>query len=296
MLRYSSGALAVRPRFFAAYNDITIIVEDTEGENLYTQIMKRILGDAVIVGRVLGMGGKAQVIQRYESRRSIPAPPSEFYLVDGDFDELIGRACPSDQSFYKLNRYDIESFLLEETAICVLAEEERPSKNAEQHREELQFRAWELQVVDIWHRMAACAAVLQDIEEPHSRLCSTERYVSGYYSVPEASRVESAIDSIARNQSVMNPEQFRILLAEMDARIGPSHDDRVRWISGKKVWIPLAIRLLRRHTGKSFRKESLCFRLAKNCEFRELDELREQILSIVGGAGAGTHSSQAAKE
>ena len=76
MLRYSNAALAVRPRFFAPYNEITIIVEDAAGENLYTQIMKRLLGDVVSVGRVLGLGGKTQVVSRYEDRRNDTSSPS----------------------------------------------------------------------------------------------------------------------------------------------------------------------------------------------------------------------------
>ena len=34
----------------------------------------------------------------------IQALPAEFYLVDGDLDELIGLCCPSGQFFYRLKR------------------------------------------------------------------------------------------------------------------------------------------------------------------------------------------------
>ena len=84
MLRYSDEGLAARPAFFAPYNDITIIVEDTGKENFYTQVLKSLLGSKLRIYQVLGVGGKDQVIQRLEKHIS-DSLPREFYLV-GDFD------------------------------------------------------------------------------------------------------------------------------------------------------------------------------------------------------------------
>ena len=112
MLRYSDAALAVRPTFFAQCADIIVIVEDMGKENFYTQVLNHLLKGKAKVYKVLGVGGKTQVIRRFEARRKKPAPV-EFYLIDGDFDELLERACPIDSKFYRLQRYDIESYLVE---------------------------------------------------------------------------------------------------------------------------------------------------------------------------------------
>ena len=282
MLQYSDDALAVRPQFFAPYNDITIVVEDTAGEGLYTQIIKRLLGDRVAIHSVLGVGGKTQVLRRFENNESASSRV-EFYIVDGDFDELIGRRGPSDRSFYRLSRYDIESFLVEELAICIVAEEEQPSKNLEEHRNELQIDTWELETVLLWSRLVSCVVLLQGIGDGELKLdLGVESYRSRDDVVPDQSKIESAIARAVQSQSVLSQETCERHLEAIAARLGESHSERLRWVSGKDVLIPLAIRLLRRHTGRNFRTESLSFRLAKHCEFRELEELRQRILSVTG--------------
>lgn len=296
MLEYSDDALAARPQFFAPYNDITIVVEDTAGEGLYTQIIKRLLGDRLAIHSVLGVGGKTQVLQRFEDSGTVSSR-MEFYIVDGDFDELIGHTCPSNRFFYRLGRYDIESFLVEELAICIVAEEERPGKNLEQHRNELQIDTWELETALLWSRLVGCVALLREIGDGELKMdLSVESYRSGDDVVPDKSKIEAAITRVAQSQSVLDQETFERHLETISARMSESHSERLRWVSGKNVLIPLAIRLLRRHTGRNFRTESLCFRLAKHCDFRELKELRERILSVIGVevAEVGKHSSHSA--
>ena len=281
MLEYSAAALAVRPQFFAPYNDITIVVEDTAGENLYTQIIKRLIGDKLAIYSVLGVGGKTQVLQRFESNGTTSSQ-MEFYIVDGDFDELIGRTCPSSRYFYRLSRYDIESFLIEEIAICIVAEEERPRKNLEQHRDALQIYNWESETVLLWSRLVSCMLLLQRIGDGELKMdLGVETYRSGDDVVPDKSKIESAIARVFQSQSMLDRETFERDLETMASSLGETHSERLRWVSGKDVLIPLATRLLRRHTGRNFRTESLCFRLAKHCEFLELQELRQRILSVI---------------
>ena len=280
MLQYSDDALAVRPQFFAPYNDITIVVEDTAGENLYTQIINRLIGDRVTIYSVLGMGGKTQVLQRFESNGTASSR-MEFYIVDGDFDELMGRTCPSSRYFYRLNRYDIESFLVEELAICIVAEEEHPSKNLEQHRNALQIHHWELETVLLWSRLVSCVILIQQIGDGELKMdLGVESYRSGDDVVPDESKIESAIARVSQSQSVLDRETFEGDLETMASSLGETHSERLRWVSGKDVLIPLATRLLRQHTGRNFRKESLCFRLAKHCQFQGLQELRQRLLSV----------------
>jgi len=140
MLRYSNQALWARRKFFAPYNDLTIVVEDTSKENFYTNLFARLLQGELRIGRVIGVGGKSQVFERFYTQR--PGQRPEFFLVDGDFDEILRRPYPSESNFYRLPMYDIESFLIDETAICLIAEEQAPDVAAEMHRDDLQISEW----------------------------------------------------------------------------------------------------------------------------------------------------------
>ncbi len=281
ILRYSDDGLAARPAFFAPYNDLTIIVEDTGKENFYTRIMNRLLQGQLRITQVLGVGGKRQVIQRFESRGGGSPLLREFYLVDGDFDELLERISPPNSRFYRLRRYDIESFLIEEVAICMVAEEESPGLTAIEYRDMLWVDPWMVEVVDTAHRLAACAALLQELDETQTGISqSIERYIDGNAILPDRSKIESNIKQVSATQSVVEPREFDRLLEQMVGRMGASNLERIRWVSGKDILIPLVIRLLRQYVGRSLRKESLCFRLARNCDFSELAELRDRILAM----------------
>ena len=281
MLRYSDEGLAARPAFFAPYNDITIIVEDTGKENFYTQVLKSLLGSKLRIYQVLGVGGKDQVIQRLEKHIS-DSLPREFYLVDGDFDELLGRKPPDSMKFYRLYQYDIESFLVEEGAICIVAEEDSPATTSADYRDLLQVEHWMSDVADVSLRLVACVALIQELDEGQVGISqSIERYVSGNQSVPGQAEIESAIDRARSSQSSVDHQEFDSLLEQMINRMGASNVERRRWVSGKHILVPLIIRLLRLHTGRNISRESLCFRLAKRCEFSGLAELRDRILAVV---------------
>ena len=280
MLNYSDEGLAVRPVFFAPYNEITVIVEDMGKENFYTQVLKGLLGGKLRIYQVLGVGGKDQVIQRYEGGID-DSLPREFYLVDGDFDELLGRDYPDSVNFYRLYRYDIESYLLEEDPICLVAEEESPAATSDYYKSLFQIGDWISEVVNASLRLVACVALLQELDEgPVAISQSIERFVSGSQSVPDLAKIESAIDLARSSQSSVDHQEFDRLLEEMITRMGGSDIERRRWISGKHILVPLAIRLLRLHTGRNVSRESLCFRLAKGCEFKGLAELRDRIVGM----------------
>ena len=281
MLSYSNEGLAARPAFFAHYNDIIIIVEDEGKENFYAELLKRLLRGNPRMTKILGVGGKRQVFERLEGREVSSRWWQEFYLVDDDFDDLLGRESPDSIYFYRLRRYDIENYLVEETAVCTIAEEESPRSTATEYLDALRFGSWMAEVIDIAVRLAACAALLQELDETQVGISqSIERYVNENSVLPDSASIESHIGQVRASQSVVELEEFDRLLEQMIERMGNSSLERIRWVSGKDILIPLLIRLLRQNVRRSLKKESLCFRLARNCEFLELTELRDRILAV----------------
>ena len=281
MLRYSDTGLAARPAFFAPYNDITIIVEDKDKENFYTEVMNQLFQGVLSITKVLGVGGKREVLNRLAERGGNSQRWREFYIVDGDFDELLGLTTPDSIYFYRLRQYDIESYLVEETAICRIAEEERPRASAAEYRDLFHIQSWVGSIVDASLRLAACAALLQKLDETQTGISqSIEMYVSQNPILPDELQIESHIGRVRSSQSIVARQRFDHLLEEMISRMGASSHERMRWVSGKDILIPLVIRLLRTQVRRSLSKESVCFRLARNCEFNDLGELRDRILRV----------------
>ena len=280
MLTYSDEGYAARPAFFAAYNEITIIVEDFNKENFYTVLINNLLQGGLRIKQVLGVGGKRQVFERFKLQNKAQNGKPEFFLVDGDFDELLALAPPDSAYFYRLTLYDIESYLVEENALCILAQEEHPTIAVEKYKELFQIDSWMAQVVAVSTRLVACAALLQEHEETQTGISLTvERYISGGQILPDESLIDHHIGQVRTAQSIGDAATFDCLLDNMITRMGGSKEERMRWISGKDIVVPLAMRMLRMHTARSLNKESFCFRLAKHCELPRLAGLRARILA-----------------
>ena len=280
MLNYSDDGLWVRRRFFAPYNDVSIIVEDMGKENFYNKLFQTLLRGEVKIDSVIGVGGKPEVIRRYEDADPTSVPP-EFYLVDGDFDEVLNIVSPIGVNFYRLPRYDIENFLIEEGALSFIAEETAPNQSAQEYVQRLQFSVWIRRVVEASILLAAAAALWRELEIEDPKLPqSIERHSQQSGPGPDRYLIASYIDEFKKTQGEVDWAEFDQRLTDMITRMGNATEEHRRWISGKHILIPLAIKLLNQHTGGRYTKESICFRLALRCEFAELDDLRTRILSI----------------
>ena len=280
MVSYSDRALWARRKFFEPYNDVTIIVEDVGQENFYTKVFQRLLQGKVRVKRVIGVGGKHKVMEQFSTSQTGNYQP-EFFLVDGDFDEILGRICPTNANFYRLPRYDIENYLIEEPAVCSVAEEQSPGRSAQQHQVDLQFEQWLSEVISNSIRLVAAAALWQDLGIRGERVSQAiVGHSQNPESIPDMHNIEFYIERCKAAQTIVRPAQFDVLLQRMVHRMGTSVNERRQRISGKHILIPLIIRLLNKHTGTQVKRDSLCFRLASKCEFTELQDLRDRVLAI----------------
>ena len=277
MLHYSVRGLSARVRFYSPYNEVTIIVEDTASENFYTVLFERLFGDAPKIGRVLGVGGKEQVLERYRRFNKTANGTLEFYLVDGDFDELVGRTLPHDRRLYRLARYDIESYLLEPAAIAKVAEEQNPIYSADYYKRRLNYDQWHIQLINIIQRLVACFVVLHKLRLAPQGGRSIDRFMLGYADLPDAVKMEAFIDGSRSCQTSVDRPDFDSLMECMVSKMGCRVSDRLRWISGKDILLPIVVRQLRRETGSNISIKSLRFRLMKYCEFDELVELKARV-------------------
>ena len=270
MLRTSDRGLSTRPTFFGPYNDITIIVEDADKEYFYTEVFRRLFQEDLTIARVLGVGGKNSVLARMAVRGEGSLSTPEFYVVDGDFDELISKPYSDSPLLYRLRRCDIESYLVEETAICTVAQEQAPNSSIAEFKGLLKLEQW--------------VALLQELNDRETRFSqSIEQNMRDDPILPDASTIRYYIGRAASEQTAVDAEEFYNLLEAMIQRIGISYPEQIRWISGKHILIPLVIRLLR--LKGSLRKETFCFRLAKLCEFPGLIELMERIPAVARPRG-----------
>lgn len=281
MLSYSERALQARVQFYAPYNRITVIVEDTKLENFYTRLLTRLIGDNSPIRRVIGVGGKSQVLQRHLESSQRTRTTIEFYVVDGDFDELLDIVLPIDCCLYRLPRYDIESFLVDPMAISIIAEEQNPQHPAEYYLHELNFDRWLRRLLDDVQLLIACHVVMNQLSISSTHIRKIERFVPGNGFQPSVKSIKELVRQAAIDQEVLSEQEFNQRMKNVIHKMGTSIRERVRWISGKDILLPLIIRYLKSETGTNVSLDSLRFRLAVHCEFDELIELKERLLTLL---------------
>src|SRR4051812_24509150 len=89
---------------YFGFNDIEFYVEDEDQENLYLAIFKRLF-PGVKLEKIFPLGGKKNV--RDEARLHV-GNKKKVFVVDKDFDDLLGRKLSLPNLFY-LDRYSIEN-------------------------------------------------------------------------------------------------------------------------------------------------------------------------------------------
>ena len=278
MLRYIRG-LSVRPSFYAPYNDITFIVEDISSENFYTRLFRRLLGDSLRFRRVMGVGGKEAVLDRFMGIGALRKERSEFYLVDGDFDEMIGRQLPVDSRFYRLPRYDIESFLIDAEAIARVAEEQNPRLNWQAYQRRMDLEQWNRNLVQSIKKLIACFILLHTLGQSPEGGHRINMFVSGDDVLPD----KQEIDKYVRNcylQTELPEIEFVRRREVILEKMGSTVEEQLRWVSGKRIILPMLTRMLKRETRQNISVESLRFRLISYCNLDGLAELRQKIQSL----------------
>lgn len=123
MPEYSRDALAVRDVFYGRIAATHFFVEDEEQENLYEILLGRLF-PRVRDAKVFPLGGKDAVLEHARTASEIEGV-RRLYLLDLDFDDLLGTTVNDDRVFY-LDDYCLEGALLDEGALAAFSVDEKP--------------------------------------------------------------------------------------------------------------------------------------------------------------------------
>lgn len=254
-------------------------------EHFYTKLFQHLFGNRIDIRRVTGVGGKHQVLERFDQLRNNPKNTKEFYLVDGDFDELIGVSIPSHFRLYRLPRYDIENFLVEPKAVAAVAQEQHPKLGTDHYLKKLDFQRWQDSLAKRICRLIACHALLQTLKcSPRGAGSSILRFTSGNDNLPNEDEISRYINDHCNGQSELTTDEFDRELQDLVGRMGTSSAQILRWASGKKVILPLIICFLKSETSQNISLDSLRFRLVGFCRLDGLSELRDIVLRFHSSA------------
>lgn len=277
MIERGDKAKVAKQVFFHGLNDLDVFIEDTavESKKIYMQLLKRVFGADVSLAQIFPIGEKSKVIaqcakdQGARKRKAV-------YIVDGDHDEISGIALPPLIRLYRLKRYCIENYFIDENAVVSVLDEEITARSKEEIGRILDFEGWvaavssnvrQLIVASVVGHIAKCG--LSTVNIPLAELCSCQSgLVDSRMISAKAAVLEKATDRIH------GPGIFGAHAAAVESRL-PASSSRcmLAHCSGKVFLLPLLKRRARHLFGFSHSDAALRLRLAMKCDVSELQDL-----------------------
>lgn len=274
-LFYSESALLNRVLFYSDYNDINIFVEDEYKEYIYENIFQRMFNYEIKISKILPMKGKPGVEKAFREYGCEYDGKPTVYLVDGDFDLVMGKEMIENPNYIYLEKYNIESYYIDEKAILkyMAGKMKTTQKNVS---EKIKYSQWENMIYDAMKELFINYMVAQATfpEEKNVGLpAHSYFYKNGYANI---GKIEDYINSlkcripdyeIKYNTYKRN---FEIILFE----------DTTRLVCGKYLLASLS-NYLRKIANVSFKEDDFIYFLASFFDIKTLDFVKNRIIKIM---------------
>lgn len=262
--------------FYAQFNDVRFYVEDTEQEQFYYEILRKLFPNMRLT-KIFPLGGKEEVISK---ARICTSDRCRVFLVDKDFDDILRKKVSLPNLFY-LKQYSIENYLLEHEAVHSVIVEEQPRLKISEIRGRflvenfINERVQEL--VDLFTLFLVAQVILY-------KNCSfpPERFVEAgnKYKIDQG-KVDVYRKELIRQFLIK--QKFDDMVGTFTKKAFRSKNPSMkrRHISGKYLCYLTKNKLCSEFHLKSLTNESFCYRLAKNGKFSSLGYLQKAILRFM---------------
>lgn len=275
--RRSPDGLAALDVFYDEYNDIHFFVEDEDQENLYEVLLRKMF-PGLTIARIFPLGGKAAVIRDATECPQDETKPYRVYIVDKDFDDLLGSKVSEPHLFY-LDRYCIENFLIDPSAIVEVIVECHPRLK---RRSVVTSLALPNAITSIFAQLRPLFTLFFCVQlfDLGIRNCGTkpDRYCNHRRRWEiESDAVESYKEEVlvaAATVGLAPPIVDPFLDERLAAAVGV--DDH-SLVSGKYVCAMLLHYLKASYSLGVLTLDAFIYRLAKNCEVAPLRDLARRI-------------------
>ncbi len=268
--------------FYIQFNDINFYIEDEEQEQLYFQILKKLFSD-ISLQKIFPLNGKKNVT---DNALINLGNKKHIYIVDKDFDDLHAIVKVYPNLFY-LDYYCIENYLTEENSVKEFIIEEFPKLKELQILEKFNLDSFLKSCISELSELFLIFYLVQKFEIPEKN-CSL--HVSKFLKESNLSQIDKnkIIDYKEKINKYIIDNNFNIdLIGELEnecerLKISETVELIKYHISGKYIVFILLHKLKRVFSFSHLTNvQSLCYRLAKNCEFLSLENLKKNILRYI---------------
>lgn len=281
MLERSESGKYSKSVFYRPFNDIEIFVEDTalESRKIYTEIMRRIVGSTVSINQIFPIGPKSTVIKRCKNDQNDRDRPA-VYIVDGDYEILLGIQKPQLKRFYRINRYCIENFLLDEEAIIDSLNDDSIDLDRDQIRDQLQYTNWERYASPLLGKLAVAlgAAHKNQCDGLPTVRIDLNKIAGDHFDHIDRSKVEALLlEYSKRIDSVHGIGCFEKSLSDIYSLLPAGVSDYRKHCSAKNFAMPFITSRIKRRLNIELDYRKFKIKLALRCNIRELKDILDCI-------------------
>ncbi|NIY77830.1 DUF4435 domain-containing protein [Thalassospira sp. HF15] len=266
-VKFSPRAAQGLAHLQARKNDIAIFVEDSAGRNMWKRIIKRFIPEGIRVENVNPLGNRQQVINACKADQTKTAKP-RLYIIDADLDLLKSKRKPKLKHLYRLRRYCIENYLIQEKSLIQLAtifDHDIDENTAEAH---IDLSGWlkrnekSLRHLFVWY------AVANDLDESVETVAHHISRLSDDDSVKFdlcPSKTRKRIMNIYRHLRT-TADTREILKKYNQYKINANRMNILDFVSGKSYILPAVFPLLKRDFGMNISKSAFLCLLAERVD------------------------------
>lgn len=280
----SDNAIIASQVFNLHDTDLIVYVEDHDdngvSEKFYEIILKRIFDGKQL--EVKTTGGREKVIRLNQVFLDNPTY-NALFIIDGDFKILHTPSEIIPRGLFRLEKYCIENYLIQEAAIITVLCENHTSMKTQQISEMLNFKKWEEHICSSTHNLVILYAVcdrlrLGKIKTSKRKLEEYKHNEHGILSLEAISSIEIQINNALYSKSEAQVEDMKSNIKQViqDKNLTPMDT-----LSGKSLLLPLVLQRSLRIVEKMYDDPDLFMhQLARKCDLSDLAQMKDSVYYV----------------
>ena len=159
-LEYSEDALLNRVLFISGRDKVNLFVEDTKKEYEYEELVEKIFTEDFKLRCIFPTHGKLNMIEAYNLFGNDEEYGKNIFIADGDFDILLGIDMIVADNFIYLEKYNIETYLIDEDAI-IKSMRPRLHMEKQQTADKVNFQFWYSTLIPFFQNLFVLHCLVQ---------------------------------------------------------------------------------------------------------------------------------------
>lgn len=275
----SDGYLFAESVFFEQFNKVEFFFEDQKKEELYFIIVKKLFPE-IEFDRIFTLNGKRSVIEK--AKKSV-GRKNRIFVVDKDFDDLLGILKIDLKNLFYLQKYSIENYFFEEEAFLSVLISYLPSVG----RKDLNFKYNKLinEIIKKLKLVACYFFIAHKNKLPNIKSASLPLemfFCDLNCTEPDKVKIRKYKKSIINELKKQNKTGYTKELQESKLKLNYDSVSVFNNIPGKHC-IQLAMKILKKKYSKigNLQFDRISYNLATYSSFTELYPLRDSIYAYL---------------